>query len=89
MAWLIEFQKAAEVDLAKLDKEVRRQVVCKLEWLVENFENVVPQNLGGEFKDFYKLRAGDWRIKYKVNWNGKKIIVCYIDHRSRAYQIRK
>ena len=47
MAWLIEFQKAAEVDLAKLDKEVRRQVVCKLEWLVENFENVVPQNLGG------------------------------------------
>lgn len=86
MAWKAKFSKGAERDLARLDKAVRRRVIEKVEWLSRNFESITPLPLTGEYKEFYKLRAGDWRIFYKVNWSVEIITIEYIDHRSKAYK---
>ena len=84
--WSIEFQFGAEKDLAKIERAERRRILDKISWLAENFENVVPQPLEGEWADFYKLRVGDWRIKYKLNQKKFLITVCYIGWRDKAYK---
>lgn len=55
----------------------------------ENFENIFPEVLTGEFREFYKLRIGDWRVMYKVNWLDRIIIVSYINRRDKVYKKRK
>ena len=85
-AWKVEFRPRAEGDLSKLDKVIRRRIIEKLDWLAANFENIFPLSLAGEFRDFNKLRVGDWRVFYKISWEGKTIDVCYIEHRSKAYK---
>ncbi|MEK7624422.1 MAG: type II toxin-antitoxin system RelE/ParE family toxin, partial [Patescibacteria group bacterium] len=82
------FLPEAEKDLAKLGREVRRRIIVKLDWLLKNFENILPEVLTGEFKEFYKLRIGDWRVIYKINWANNTIIVCYIDKRDKIYKKR-
>jgi len=86
--WSLEFQLEAEKDLAKLDLSIRRRIIDKLTWLLENFENIIPEVLTGEFSEFCKLRVGDWRVKYKVNWQNNIITVVYIDRRDKAYKKR-
>jgi mRNA interferase RelE/StbE len=86
--WSLGFLPEAERDLAKLDREIRRRIIDKLDWLLENFENILPEVLTGEFREFYKLRIGDWRVIYKINWSNNTIIVCYIDKRDKVYKKR-
>lgn len=76
---VLELAEVNEKDLAKLDSEIQRRIIDKLNWLLENFENILPEVLTGEFREFYKLRIGDWRTMYKTNWLNKTIVVCYID----------
>ncbi len=87
--WSLEFQEDAVSDLAVLDRPIRRRIIEKLDWLLENFDSVVLSGLGAEYKGFYKLRVGDWRVVYKVNWEYSLIIVCYIDHRNKIYKKRR
>jgi len=84
--WSLEFSRDAEQDLAKLDSQTRRRIIDKLDWFLENFDGIFPLVLTGEFKNFYKLRAGDWRIIYKISWQNRIIIVCYIDKRDKIYK---
>ncbi len=84
--WTLEFNLDAERDLAKLSGEIRRRIIEKLDWLVNNFQNTTPIALTGEFGNFYKLRTGKWRIIYKINWENNKIIIHYIDARDKIYK---
>ena len=84
--WVIEFQPAAERDLAKLNNSARRRVIGKLDCLEENFDDLIPLSLTGGYKGFYKLRIGDWRAIYKVDWKSRVIIVCHIAHRGVIYK---
>lgn len=86
--WAIEFQPEAEEDLSRLSDMVRGRVIDKLDWLEKNFDDIIPLTLTGEYKGFYKLRVGDWRVIYKINWKGRVIIVCYIGHRGKIYNKR-
>lgn len=86
VAWSIEFKPEAEHDLDGLDLSVSRRIVEKLDWLTVNFDTLFPISLKGEFREFSKLRVGDWRVFYKTNWATHCIIVCYIDRRDKAYK---
>ena len=81
--------KSAEKDIARLERPLRRQIINKLEWLGDNFDTLIPQTLGGEYADFYKLRVLDWRVKYMIDWRECIITVCYIDRRDKAYKKKK
>lgn len=88
-SWLLKFSEDAEGDLARLDRTVRKSVIEKLDWFVKNFDSIFPIPLTGEYREFYKLRVGDWRIFYSVHWTEQFLRVEYIEHRSRAYRKRK
>jgi mRNA interferase RelE/StbE len=87
--WRWEFGKETESDLSKLDRPIRRRVIERLDWLCENFDTIIPISLGEDYREFYKLRVGDWRVVYKIAWEEKMLTVSYIDHRSKAYRKRK
>lgn len=75
----------AKSDLDALDKPTKERVKKKLHWLAENFDTITPIPLTGEFRGLYKLRVGDWRVFYAIDWEEQFIVVGYIDHRRDAY----
>ena len=86
--WSLVFDPGADYDLAKLDREVRRRIIDKLDWLSENFDEILPSVLSADLREFFKLRVGDWRVMYLINWSNYEIKVCYIEHRSKVYKKR-
>lgn len=86
--WSLHFSKQAEGDIAVLDVLIRKRVIEKLEWLMENFDSLIPVPLGAEWSDFFKLRVGDWRVVYTIQWVNHRIIVEYIDRRDKIYKRR-
>ena len=84
--WSLEFSSGASEDLFNLDLEVKRRIIEKLDWLLKNFDSILPQALSADFREFFKLRIGDWRVIYKINWNKNIITIHYIEHRSKIYK---
>ena len=80
----IEWAEKAVTDLEKLDRQVAHRIVGKIRWLANNFEKVILEPLGGEFKGLYKLRIGDWRAIYTIENN--TITVQFIGHRRDIYK---
>jgi len=62
--YAVEFLPVAKNDLATLDKPIAQRVLKKIRWLAENFEQLTPQPLTGNWHGFYKFRVGDYRIIY-------------------------
>lgn len=87
--WNIEFIKAAERDIRKLDVFIRRKIINALELFIKNFNTDSPVPLHGNFKDFYKIRIGDWRVIYRINWDKKIITACYISRRDQVYKNKR
>ncbi|MBI2631037.1 type II toxin-antitoxin system RelE/ParE family toxin [Candidatus Nomurabacteria bacterium] len=86
--WSVEFTSEAEKDLAGLDRGIRLRIIEKLEWLEKNFDATLPSILTADFRDYFKLRVGDWRVFYQVDWGRNLIIIRYIGHRSKSYKKR-
>ena len=64
MRWSLEFTDVGRDDLKKLDHMVRRQVIDRLEWFSVHFEQTRPLPLHADWKGYFKLRVGDWRVAY-------------------------
>jgi len=71
-----------------LSPEVARRIVERVHWFREHFEEQAPQVLGGEYPGLYKLRVGDWRVVYEIQYDEGRIVVHIIDHRSEVYRHR-
>jgi len=86
--WLLDLAQEADDDLAQLHHVIRKRVIEKLGWLQDNFDMVTPLPLGNNWRGFFKLRIGDWRVIYKTDWDKNKITVVVIDHRTKIYKRR-
>ena len=86
--WSLDFTPEAETDLKKLDKKLRRRIIDKLDWLQANFNDIIPSTLGGIWQGYFKVRVGDWRVLYKIDWNKNLINIYLIDRRDKIYKRR-
>ncbi len=85
----VEFTSEAEADLAHLSKTIAQRVLKKIRWLADNFENVTPEPLTGEWKGLYKLRVGDYRVLYTFSQVEQRVIIVHlIKHRREVYKTR-
>lgn len=82
----IRLLKDAVRDLEKLDKEIARRIIKKLNRLAENAETTKPKGLRNDLAGFAKLREGDCRIIYEIIHAEKIIIIHFIGHRSEVYK---
>jgi len=87
--WSVEFTEEADKDFSDLDNSIQKRIMEKLDWLENNFAGILPSVLTADFRDYFKLRVGDWRVFYQVDWLRNIITIKYIDHRSKAYKKRK
>lgn len=82
----IRLLKEAVRDLEKLDKEIARRVVKKINRLAENAETIKPKGLKSNLAGFAKLREGGYRIVYETIHAEEIIIIHFIGHRSEVYK---
>ena len=82
----VEFLSEAVSYLRKIDKIIAQRILNKIKWLSENFEDVVPEILTGDFKGMYKLRVGNWRVIYGVDKEKRIIRVFMVGHRKDIYK---
>ncbi len=86
--WQFNITDQGKADLKNLDAKVRQRTLEKIQWFIENFKNLAPIPLGGSWSGFFKLRVGDWRIVYEINYSEHRITVCAIDNRDKVYKKR-
>ena len=80
----IEFSNQSRKFLKKSDKQLNFRIIEKISLLKVD---PVPHNsvkVVGEDKTF-RIRVGDYRILYDLNWDKKFILIAKIDKRSKVY----
>ncbi len=85
-AWEIEFDEEAEKDLIRLAPDVHGRIIEKLNWLRSNFTSITPLPLHANWQGYYKLRVGDWRVVYDIDWTAYLLTIVMIGHRTKIYK---
>lgn len=81
----IEFSRPAIRDLKRLDRPVRERVVVALERLVASATVGDVRALTGVPGEF-RLRVGDWRVRYELDTEHEQLLVLRVLPRGRAYR---
>lgn len=89
MAWTIEFSKAAERELAKLDPQVARRILRVLHSRIAPADN--PRHFGEALKgsqlgEFWKFRIGDYRLICSIEDDTLTILVLRVGNRRDIYR---
>ena len=87
--WSVDFEDEALRDMETLSSSTRKQVFDKIEWFRGHFSEINPLSLGGEWRGFYKLRVGDYRVIYDIRWSSNHLIVVVVEHRSCVYRRKR
>jgi mRNA interferase RelE/StbE len=82
--WRIELAPRARRDLGRLDRQVQRRIVAALDRLG------VRAQLSGDVRRLvgstdYRLRVGDWRVRFEIDGDRLLITVLRVLPRGRAY----
>ena len=86
MSYKIFYDKQPEKFLGKIDKHVAARIKNKIETALT--ENHFPHNaatISGKHGVF-RIRIGDYRALYRINYETNSIIIVVIDKRSRVYE---
>jgi mRNA interferase RelE/StbE len=89
MAWRIEFERSAERELARLDREAARRILGFLRDRVSPPDD--PRAIGEALKgsrlgNFWKYRIGDFRVIAAIEDDALRILVIKIGHRRDVYR---
>jgi len=84
--WSFRFHPDAQRELRKLDPSVVRLIGKRLHWLTANASAVQHLPLRFDLGGLYKLRAGDWRLIYRLVEDKRVVLVVGLGHRSEVYE---
>lgn len=85
MIFEIDFSSQPRKFLKKSDKQLSLRIIGRINLLKTD---PVPHNsvrVVGEEKTF-RIRIGDYRALYEIDWNNKTILIAKIDKRSKVYE---
>lgn len=86
MVWRFRFEQRAGKDFAKLDKTTQARIVQFL----KQRETRPPQDysnaLSGEFKGFWRIRVGDYRLIIQIDEETQMVSVYEVGHRKHIYR---
>jgi len=84
----IEYLPGAKKDLEKIDKLWQRRIKNSLQILSENpalLKNKIKK-LKGKYKDYFRLRVGNYRVIFRIEKKKLVILVVRIAHRKEIYK---
>lgn len=82
----VEVSVDAQKALKKLDKNVQKAMLDKIEQLKAYPEVSGVKRMFGKAYGRERLKFWDWRMEFSVNLNERKIIVEKIGHRDTMYE---
>jgi mRNA interferase RelE/StbE len=85
MAYEIFIEKKAEKDLRKLPKNYKNKIIQKILELKYNPKPKEARKITSS-DNYYRIRVGDYRIIYEINYKENKIFIFRIRHRKEAYR---
>ncbi len=86
MKWRIKWSHSAIKDMKRLDNPVRKRIWEGLNSLTTQPETVDIKRLKGNTNEF-RLRIGDWRIRFLVDYINKTYLITHIKHRGEIYKV--
>jgi mRNA interferase RelE/StbE len=85
MSYKIEYLEEVFYQLAKIPKNIRNTITKAIsERLSVNpyrFKSLVCN-----WKGFFRMRVGDYRVIYKVNKNDVTVLIVRVDSRGKVYE---
>ncbi|WP_448572589.1 type II toxin-antitoxin system RelE family toxin [Trichothermofontia sp.] len=86
MSYTVVTPKPVQKQLDNLPNEVRQRVVDKILFLCENPRPSGVKKLKG-FDNEYRIRVGDYRIRYEIDDEAFLVIILNCRHRKDVYRI--
>ncbi|MDH7513017.1 MAG: type II toxin-antitoxin system RelE/ParE family toxin [Clostridiales bacterium] len=86
--WKLELSKDSWKYIKKLGKRNGFRILDRLEELCKKGNPIFQKDvrrLEGKLKGFYRLRIGDLRVIFEVDWEEKRIGVLAVVPRGNAY----
>ncbi len=83
-AWSVEYSRRAEKDIKRLDTQTRRRVLAAVGQLAAHDAVPAARKLKGLPE--WRLRVGDWRVRYIRDRSARVIYVTHVLPRGRAYE---
>lgn len=84
--WKVIITKSGEKDLESLDQSIQKRIIQKVNWLLENFQEINQEQLSEKWKESYKLRTGNWRVIYKIDYKKREILILKVRLRDKVYK---
>ena len=84
MSFSIFYDNQPKKFLKKSDKQLAARIIEKIELLKDNPVIHDSKKVIGEDQTF-RIRIGDHRVLYEVDWSNKTILIDKIDKRSKVY----
>jgi len=81
--WRVELARSAQRDLRRLDPPIRKRVASALEDLADGDASARTRKLSGN--EQWRMRVGDWRVRFERNAETRTILVLRVLPRGRAY----
>ena len=85
MTWTIEWSDRARRDLRRLDRQMAQRAIAAVERLAET-EHGDVKRLEHVDPPEWRLRVGDWRVRFAFNYGTRAIEVLRVLPRGRAYR---
>ena len=85
MKWTVIWSTQARHDLRRLDRQVAARVERAVQRLAETEQGDVTR-LKGEVPPQWRLRVGDWRVRFRFDRDIGAILVQRVLPRGRAYR---
>lgn len=81
----VVWQSRAEKDLGRLDGSVQRRVIAAVTSFADTERGDVVQ-LRGVQPPEYRLRVGDWRVRFSIDRDAGRLHVLRVLPRDKAYR---
>ncbi|HLD39227.1 MAG TPA: type II toxin-antitoxin system RelE/ParE family toxin [archaeon] len=83
--FFVDYSKQAEKFLERAEKIVAKRILSKIDELTNEPALRGSKPVHGYKEKLYRVRVGDYRILYEVDYQAKKIGIVEIDDRGRIY----
>jgi len=70
--------------MGRLDPPAARRVIAALDRLLARDQSIDLRRLQGS--DEWRLRVGDWRVRLRLDFDARTVIVVRVLPRGRAYE---
>ena len=84
MKWRIVFTRSAQKELAKLSSEIGLRIGRAIRALEHAPIPASAKRLKG--REEFRLRVGDYRVLYVLDYKDHVLTICAIGHRSDVYR---